>query len=492
MPDNMTYMTIPIGRTGGVFIEVDPTKAVTSLPKMPRKVLVLGQRLPGAQVPALTPDRQQNGESTAQAHGRGSVSHVMMMAIDKVKAMYGDIDTWVVSMDDLAAGVAAAGTMTFTGSVTRAGTLQVYVGGVLVRCAATVGDTAATLASKITAAINLNTDLPVAAVAAGAVVTVTCTNKGEVGNGMELSYRYYDEDTLPLGIRLTCLPLSGGTGNPDVAAALASIADEQFYTIIMPFTDSANLTAVEADMDGRWGGMSMKTGHVFTAINGSMSTLTTWGAARNSPHCTTWGLRGSPTWSPARLAAFAATCEASGARHPAMPLRSLEVPGVKAPRPKDRFSRSERELLLIDGISSTIVDSGSKVILECVITNYQKNTMGFDDESLLRLETKWTVDYYRYAHRQNIALKFPRCILVDDDTNISPDLPHVKASMLQAECYALDKRLEYVGIIENPAKNKDKYRFLRSEADKDRVNAILPPNITNQFVTFAGAVQYQL
>ncbi|AXF86767.1 hypothetical protein DTO96_102523 [Ephemeroptericola cinctiostellae] len=492
MPDNMTYMSIPIGRTGGVFIEIDPTKAVTSLPQMQRKLLVIGQRLAGAQVPALTPDRQQNGESTAQAHGRGSTLHVMMMAIDKVKAPYGDIDTWVVGVDDLAAGVAASGTLTFGGAVTRASTLSVYVGGVLVRCAASVGDTAAVMASKITAAINLNTDLPVAATVSGNVVTVTCTNKGEVGNGMELSYRYYEEDALPLGLTLACVSLAGGSGNPDVAAALACVADEQFYSIVCPFTDSTNLATIEADMDGRWGGMVQKAGHVFTARDGTMAALTTWGATRNSVHCTTWGLRGSPTWLPARLAAFAATCEVSGARHPAMPLRALEVPGVKAPRPKDRFSRAERELLLSDGISSTIADSGNKVILERVITNYQKNTMGFDDESLLRLETKWTVDYYRFAHRQNIALKFPRCILVDDDTNISPDLPHVKASMLQAECYALDKRLEYVGIIENPAKNKEKYRFLRSEADKDRVNAILPPNVTNQFVTFAAAVQYQL
>ena len=130
--------------------------------------------------------------------------------------------------------------------------------------------------------------------------------------------------------------------------------------------------------------------------------------------------------------------------------------------------------------------------LERVITNYQKNPQGIDDQSLLRLESKWQVDYYRYAHKVDVALRHPRAILVDDDANISPDLPHVKPKILAAEAYALDLKLEYAGIIEGVKANKDKYRFMRSMVDKDRVNAILPPNLANQFVTFAASVQFQL
>lgn len=491
--DNIVMMTIPIGRTGGVFLEIDPTKAVSGPVQMQRKLLVVGQRLSAGTTPALAPVQVVNAEDAAIQFGRGSSMHLMFLGLDAVQKMYGMLDTWAVAMDDLAAGVAAKGTFTLTGTVTQATTMTVYVAGRPVSVLASVGDTAATLAAKITAEINAHSLLPVSAVADTNVITVTCYHKGEIGNGLELSTET-DGATqqMPIGVSVACVNLSGGTGNPDVATALSSVADDWFYSIVAPYTDSVNLAAMELDMVERFGGMNMQTGHIFNARDSTMAGLTTWGATRNSPHMSTWGQNVSPMWAPERLAIFAGVCEYASQIHVSQPLRNLELPGVIPPRPKHRFKRKERELLLKDGISSTFVTPSGKVFLERVITNYQKNPQGFDDESLLRLETKWQVDYYRFAHASNIARRHPRDILVDDDANISPDLPHVKPKTLGAECYALDLELEKLGIIENAAQNKSKYRFMRSAVDKDRVNAILPPNMANQFVTFAAAVQYQL
>lgn len=491
-PDNMIFMSIPISRTGGVFIEIDTTKANTALPNMDRKLLLIGQKLTAGTHPALAPVRVSREDDYAQRFGRGSMLHRMGMFAEKVKKLYGTIDVWALALDDNDEGTAATGTMTFTGTSTEAWTMPVWVGGNYLQVGVAYGETAAATAAKVAAAINAVVDLPVTAAASGTVVTVTSRHKGEVGNGLELASTYYDDDRMPNGLTVACVSLSGGSGNPQLASAIAAMAGEQFYSIVIPYTDSANLTAIEAELSVRWGGTKMLTGHTFNAKDGTMSGLTTWGANRNSVHGTTWGLKGCPTWHAERITSFAATCEYSGSIHPAMPLRNLEIPGVLAPRVEDRFNQDEREFLLKDGISSTYSTRDNKVYLERVITNYQTNPTGIDDESLLRLESKWQADYYRYAHKVDVALKHPRAILVDDDANISPDIPHVKPKTLAAEAYALDLRLEYTGLIEGVKRNKGKYRFVRSEVDKDRVNAILPPDLTNQFVTFAAAVQFVL
>ncbi|WP_024303324.1 phage tail sheath subtilisin-like domain-containing protein [Pseudogulbenkiania sp. MAI-1] len=492
MPDNITFMTIPVGsRTGGVFLEIDHTKAVNGLPQMERKLLMIGQRLPGGSVPTNTLVRILNAGQAAGQFGQGSMLHRMAIATDAVIKRYGLVDVWAVVLDDLESGTAAAGTVTLTGTVTKAGVLTLYIGGERVRVAASLNDTNAQLATKLADAINASPDLPVTAAAVAGVLTVTCRHKGEAGNGMELATSYYDEDVLPEGITTVCVNLANGAGNPDVGSALAAIADDWYYTIVSPYTDAANLAVLEAEMDGRWGGMDMRTGHIFNAKDGTHAQLTTWGAGRNSPHGSTWGLKGCPTWAPVRAAAFAAVCEFNGAIDPALPLRNLDVPGVLAPRLKDRFGRNERELLLRDGISSTFVDSGGKVILERVITNYQKNPIGIDDESLLRLETKWSVDYFRYANRVRIALRFPRHKLASDGTRVAPCSKTVRPSDIQAELIALAYELEGE-LIEDVEGYKKNLKVVRSAADVDAVNAVLPPDMVNQFITFAGAVQYRL
>lgn len=493
MPDNIVFDTIPGNqREGGIFIEIDTSHAVDGLAQMERKLLLIAQKLPAGTAPANTPIRFTSENIAKGLFGQGSMLALMAAGTEAVKKRYGAVDTWAIALDDNAAGVVATGSFAITGTVTRSNTLTVYIGGEPIQAAATLNDTAPMLATKLAAAINANVDLPVTADATTNTVTITCRHKGLCGNGIELSTSYYQEDALPAGITIAVTAMSGGAGNPDVIAALAAISEDWFYSICCPYTDSANLAKLEADLDGRWGGMNMKTGHIFNAYDGTHSELTTFGSGRNSAHVSTWGLKACPTWAPVRAAAWSAVCEYHGAIDPALPLRNLVVPGVKAPRLKDRFSYPERNLLLFDGISTTTVDAGGNVVLSRTITNYQKSTNGADDESLLRLETKWTVDYLRYDIKQLIALTYPRHKLVDDDTNIDPGQKYFRPKDGFALIYARSALWEKAGLIEDRAQLKRDLRVVRSLTDKDRVNAIIPPNLVNQFNTFAAAVQYRL
>lgn len=496
MADNITYDTIPGNLPlGGVFLEIDPSQALGNLVNAERKVLIIGQRLPEGTTPAKTPVRVLSQADAEQKFGRGSMLHNMFGAVQAFIDETGLVDVYAVALDDNEAGVAAKATVTLGGQVVTPRTMKLYIGGKQIQIAASLNDTAAALATKLSAAINADKTLPVSAAAAEEVLTITAKHKGEASNGIEVACTYYDDDLLPTGVSCTISDggkLAGGTGNPKVAEALAAVSEDWFYSVASPYNDEENIKALEHDFDGRWGGMDMRTAHGFLAMDGTHGELTTAGNKRNSAHTTIWGLKNCPTWTAVRAAALAVTCQYYGAADPALPLKSVKVPGVLAPRLKDRLSYNERTLLVRDGISTTTVSRDGNTYLERVVTTYQENAAGIADSSLSSLETKWTVDYYRYVVRTQIALKFPRHKLVDDGTNIAPGQKFVSPQIVNDLITAIEADLEAAGIIEQTEQSRKRRKVVRSLTDPDRINAVLPPNLVNQFRTFAASVQYKL
>lgn len=498
MADNITFDTIAADTPlGGIFLEIDPSAAISGPAVMERKVLLIGQKLVDGSEPFLTPRRLLNVDDAKAKYGQGSVLHQMAIGMQNVFDGLGMLDVYAVAMDDV--GVAASTTLTVTGVATESRVFSLYVGGEQCQITVSSGDTAEQVAGKIHTVLLAHADLPVIPTVEAAVVTLTCRNKGELGNGLEVAWQYYDGDRLPNGVSMVIAggadgigKLAGGSGSPDVAAALATVSEEWFYTIVCPYNDDSNWMEIDADMSARWGGMNMKTGHIFSAMAGTHAELSTFGTKRNSAHGSVLGLKGCPTWAPVLATAFALTCEWYGSIDPALPLKSVSIPGVLAPRLKDRFNYGERSLLVKDGISSVIIDNQGKVILERVVTYYQKNVMGFDDRSLMSLETKWTVDFYRYTVRSRIAQKWPRHKLVNNGTNIAPGNKYVTPNIISDEITAIERDLEEMGIVEDVEASKKNRIVVRSKTDMDRVNAVLPPNLVNQFRTFAAAVQYRL
>ncbi|OAM27798.1 phage tail sheath C-terminal domain-containing protein [Eikenella sp. NML01-A-086] len=498
MADNIVFDTIPSDTPlGGIFLEIDPSRALEGPVAVERKVLLMGQKLDSGTTPLLTPRRITSAQDAEVQFGRGSMLHRMALGMQAVFDEVGFLDVSAIALEDT--GVAASVTITVAGQAIESRVLNLYIAGEQVQVVVASGEDAAAIAKKINTVLAARTDLPVSSAVEDKVVTLTARNKGETGNGMEVAWQYFDDDRLPRGITVTISggsngvgALDGGSGAPDVAAALAAVDEQWFYTIISPYTDQNNLAKIEADMNGRWGGMNMKTGHVFNALNGTHAELTTFGNKRNSAHGSGWGLKGCPTWAPVRATCFGLTCQYYGNQDPALPLKAVKVPGVRAPRLQDRFNYGERTLLVRDGISTTTVNAAGEVYLERVVTYYQQNALGLDDTSLSSLEAKWTVDYYRYQVRARIALRFPRHKLVNDGTNIGPGQKFVTPQMISDEITALERDLEEMGIVEDVDTSKKNRLVLRSKTDPDRVNAVLPPNLVNQFRTFAAVVQYRL
>jgi phage tail sheath gpL-like len=490
MPDNIVFDGIPIDiRTQGQFITIDNTKAVSGVPSQARKLLVIGQKLAAGTLPVLKPTRVLTTGQAQQYAGRGSQLALM---VANVKGEDPNVDAWMVAQDDLEAGAAATGTITVAVNTPVAGVIPLYIGDKKISVGVTAGAAANAIAAAIQAAVAADPDLPVTAAVLNAVVTLTSRNKGENGNTIPISVGYYADEVAPAGVTLTIAAMAAGAGNPDITQVLAAIAGQAFYSIVMPYTDSANMTAFENELTNRWGPMIQKTGHLFSCLAGTHGALTTYGSARNSVQSTVMGAKGSltPPWRWA--AALAAVCEASGSIDPAMPFQTLELKTVLAPRVEDRFSQPERDLLLKDGISTFTVDDGGRVLIERVITTYQTNALGIEDVSFLDLETKWTVDYIRFAVRARMALRFPRYKLADDGTNIAPGQKVVTPRVIRGELLALFKQLETNGIVEGFEQFKRDLIVVRSTADRNRVNAVIPPDVVNQFRIFAAAVQFIL
>lgn len=491
MPDNITFNTIPLDiRTGGQFLEIDNSKALGGgLVAQARRMLFIGNKLASGTAAANTLNRINNPAEAAALYGRGSVLHEMLRGAREANK---ETDMWAIGLDDLVAGVQATKTITITGTATEAGVLKLRINGELISVGVAMNDTAANVAANAVLAVNAYLDAPVTASAALGVVTLTAKHKGEFGNDIDVRVNYQRDEVLPAGLATVVVAGVAGSGNPDVATALAAIASESYYTIVVPYSDITNIDKIKLELASRFGGMDMRTGHLFTGKAGTHAALTTFGAARNNVHETILGAKRPPQGPYNWAARMAAVVEFHGAIDPARPFKSLEVPGLLAPQEADRFSRPERELLLRDGISTFTVDDDGTVRIEQIITSYQTNPQGIDDVSYLMLNTKWTVDFMRYSFRVDVALAFPRHKLADDGTNFDEGQPVATPLMIKSVLIATGRKLERVGILENFEQFKRDLRVVLSLVDRNRVNAIIPPNCVNQFNTFAAAVQFIL
>jgi phage tail sheath gpL-like len=173
-------------------------------------------------------------------------------------------------------------------------------------------------------------------------------------------------------------------------------------------------------------------------------------------------------------------------------VQTLRLPTVMAPFPAFRFTFQERDLLLRDGISTFQVNDAGQVVVERAITTYQTSPSGAEDISYLDVETIKTLSYIRYDLRTMIALRFPRHKLANDDTAFARGQNVVTPGTLRAEIIARFKQWEAAGLVEGVDQFKQDIIVVRSESDPNRVDALLPPDLVNQFRVLAAQIEFLL
>lgn len=489
----ISFNQIPIDiRTPGAYLEIDNSNALQGLPGIPSRIMVIGGRLSTGTVAEAVPTRVLNEDEAELFFGRGSILHQMFRTL-KINNNY--TETWAIALDDAGAGAAATGTITFGGSVSAAGTLNLMIGGQIVRAGVAASDTPANVATSVAAAINAKTDLEVTAAVDGSTaeqVNLTARHKGETGNYIDLRVNHYPGQYLPAGLTVAFGAMTSGSGNPDLADAIAVVGDTWYTDWVQPYTDAANMVLLEAALSTDFGPLVMKDASAYTASSGSHSALTTLGNSRNSPHSSIMGSYKSPSTPWAWAAALGGIAAYYTKIDPARPLQTLVLKSIIGPKREDQFLQNERNLLLKDGIATSYVDDGGLVRIERLITTYETNASGIDDPSYLDVNTLKTLAYLRFSVRARILQKFPRHKLADDGTRFGAGQAVVTPKIIRAELIALFRQWETAGLAENIDQFKADLIVSRNGSDVNRVDALIPPDIINQFRVFAGNVQFRL
>lgn len=489
MAINFTYYPTS-NRVPGVFVEMDPSQANTAT--VLQNTILIGQITADG---TATVDEPILVESLAQVYllcGRGSMLAQMAeryLERDPFGPLY------LLPLADDGAATAATGGITFSGTATANGTLNIYIGGQRLRVGVSSGDTAAIVRGNVLAAIAADANLCVTgASAGGAGIQLTAKNKGLAGNDIDLRANYRGtaggEFDVP-GIGVIFTAFSGGAGNPDFSAALANLSSNPFDFICCPYNDTVSLDALKdflADDVGRWSWQQMIYGGAFAAYRGTLGECTSFGLTRNDQHMSVMAFNGSPDpewiWATEITAGAAASLRVD----PGIPLQYINTT-LQAPPIPDRWTLGERNTLLYDGMSTTRVGQDGTVIIERMCTTYQKNAAGAADSSYLDVETLYGLMFVARDLADYLLTRYARKKLVSDATPVTFGSNSVTPGMIKASVIMEYRTLETNGYVQNSA------TFARNvvveNAGNGLVKILAPVDLVNQLRQIAILLQFR-
>lgn len=492
-------MTVPFSRVPNnlraplFYIEFDNSMANSATAT--QRTLIVGQMLTGAAAQNAIPERISSASQAAERFGSGSILHSM------VKAYIGNdtaAEVWALPHNDTESMTAAIGTIKVNSPANATGVISLYVGGIRVQVTVVATDTVEIVASSLVTAINRLSEMPVTAKAENDTLTLTAKNKGALGNSIDIQLNYRGlagGETTPSGLELIITDMVGGSGAPDLLDGLSNLNDRSFDFTVNPYSDTASLDAIKdflSDNGGRWSWDQQLYGHSFTAITGTYGQLADFGEKRNDQHNSLLGVPKSPSpiyqWAAAYVGAIAQSLR----NDPGRPLQTLPINGVLAPDATQQLGLIERNNLLHSGISTFTVDDDGTVRVENIITTYQKNAYGDNDDSYLQVETLFLLMFVSRFMRTQITSKFGRMKLANDGTRFAPGAAIVTPNIVRAELIAQYKSLEFNGHVQDSDAFIKGLLVERNSQNPNRLDVLWTGTLINQLRVFALLNQFRL
>ena len=362
------------------FVEIDTSRLVPSVLTEFRPSVSLGAVSPRRRVlvlsTALTAATGKLGEITrtysaseGEKWGKGGPIDAMVRRIYRRAP---SAEVYVLALAENGTGTKAKVDMTFGGTATEAGAVELLVGGKTVRAAVASGAVATAVAANVHAAINKIPDLYMAGSSAAAVATATAKWKGLSG-----SYVTVEVVSLPAGITAT-LAAVAGTGDPDATAAMAILpgSTRHFTQIVTDWTADANMDLIEAELTRRDSAQVGLGGLLYVGVSGSKGTMLTWGVDRNHRLvcAVAAGQSPNPPWE------FAAAIAAERAYVPKVTVSSFNalLVGLRPPT-NALLSNDDRNDLLMAGLSTVQISSDGNVLCERLVTTKTDDAAGNPD-----------------------------------------------------------------------------------------------------------------
>ena len=250
----------------------------------PQRVLFVGQKVTAgtATAGALTENIGNLGEEDALF---GATSMLAQM-VRQAKTLNQVTQFDAIALDDNGAGVAATGTIVFSGTSTEAGTLTVSIGSGANYALEVVipnSTAASAVGDLLDVAVAALTNAPFTSANVAGTVTVTNVHKGEVGNTIGFKI---EGSVAGITVALT-VPVNGAT-NPVLTNIFDVIDAERYQTIVWP--DTFTLATLTTELDGRFDSTNdILDGVGITTQMDTFSNLETAGNAENSKSLVIFG-----------------------------------------------------------------------------------------------------------------------------------------------------------------------------------------------------------
>jgi phage tail sheath gpL-like len=478
------------------FAEVDNSKANTALPI--KRTLILGQKTNLGQGAKET-IRQCQG--TTDAALVGGPNSVLSRLVAEYRANDLDGEIWYGILGDASGATAATGSIAFTHVPTANGTDVWYIAGRVYNLPQLTTNATTDLATNLAALINADKQAMVTATVSGSTVTLTADNAGTLGNDLPI-YRNFKgvqggEPGTP-GVTVTVVGMTGGATPPDPTNVLAAAGALGFDFIICPYNDVTTLGIVQqwlADDVGRWSWNEQLYGHIFSSKLGSgINGLTTYGNTLNNQHTSVMGVVGTPTPGWVLCAQYGGAAASALRIDPARPLQTLSFTGLIPPNVANQPDNTDRNTLLHNGISTYTVQDDGTTQIENVITTYQTNAFGVEDNSYLQVETMFTLVACLRRMKTAITSKYARCKLADDSTRFAPGQGSniVTPNGMRAELINEYNAMEDEGLVQDSDFFAANVIVERDANDPNRVNVLWPGVLIDQLRVFALLAQFRL
>ncbi|WP_407059069.1 phage tail protein [Ralstonia syzygii subsp. celebesensis] len=482
----ITFSEVPQAlRYPGAYIEIDGSQAGLGgdLPV----VLLVGQKLASGTAPAGELVRVASVADAKTKAGDGSMLAQMATRYRKVDQTF---DLYMLPYADNAAGVAATGSINVTNAATSDGTLALYIAQRPITVGVAAGQTAAQIATAIAQAItDAGADIPVTAVAAGAVVALTARHKGTCGNAIDLRLSLYGED-MPTGLTLALTAMAGGTGDPLPGDLATLIGQKWFRYVVLGINDAATLAAWHAESQRRYKVPVQAGFRAFAAFRGDYAAAAGFGETKNYEHITDLSLGINPptTWEAAATLAAAAAPKLYN--NPVISLEGTPLPGLVATSYHDWTNGNS---LLFKGMSLMEVGTDGACYIKRLISMYQHRSDGSTDDAYLDINVAEVMERIRYEQRMGAIKKFRGTVAAKTDEGYRPGLPITTEDGVKAFLLSL-----YKNVLMSQYGWVQAYDYYKStlvvEQDPDnpsRFNFLDDPVVNSPFYILAGRSRFR-
>lgn len=455
------------------------------------RLLLIGQFNSGFTPTANVPRYVSGGAAeVATLCGQGAMLHRMAL---RAEAQAPTTKMYILPLADAGSSVASAGSIAWTGTATKSGTIARFIGGKKVSVPVAKGATAAEVAELFKSLVDAALDFPVTVAVTDGTATLTAKWHGATGDSIRIQADLDSGDLAaePAGLTEVITAMDNGAGDPDPATALAALGGTWFTAIANPYADATGIAAIEAAGDARSNPVTVNLPFMgVIGYTGSRADFVTAVSARNSKWVSWAPVEDSPNPAYEIAASAAALYAARQEIQPGTPMRGRTLVGIRAGS-ASAWTGSQEDAVVKAGGSTTQADVDGSVKMRDFVTTYKTNAAVAVDDTYRF--TNWLGNWQFKLYSLNALFNadpFIDALVVDDravtdvDYAISPKI--VKAFAIQL----IDELWVKYGLT----KNRDAVvKGIISEIDTanpGRINLMIPDVFSAGLRIIAGKVQW--